>query len=404
MGGEDNGGDNEIWKELMSNHGVSESNGSGQVVVVTSQSESRAFRVLVGAQHKDTDKPLNYSSFKDGEVGVWCTNVALDGRGLMESVVLKSGSTQNSDHRFVYVIDVVSLAKKCPLNGKALHNLFDGLRQEINAAVDEIKKSLTTSVENSTHVMKSLLAAKQFPISPAHPLPSEPVAPLPLVFTITLDPQLFAATYTQKQALAYLTYMLRLYCHHLGASLVFIPDAGAEWKEDPNESEESKIKWEKNRERYELLQKFVMSFLEGGGEGGEVSGEFALQEEDELFVFVPTAEKEDHLNFLRSTASCKNAWDAEADDYNVFVSKCVDKTDKVFVFEEGGEGDEEGVAMEEKEKDIDKIASYEWMRSLQSNMESDTREVEKKVEKKPTAGTPEKNEDVSAFFTSLLKK
>lgn len=44
MGGEDNGGDNEIWKELMSKHGVSESNGSGQVVVVTSQSESRAFR------------------------------------------------------------------------------------------------------------------------------------------------------------------------------------------------------------------------------------------------------------------------------------------------------------------------------------------------------------------------
>ncbi|GMH75096.1 hypothetical protein TrST_g5006 [Triparma strigata] len=412
MGGEDN----EIWKELISRHGVSDSNNKGQVVVVTSQSESRAFSVLTKAPvNKSSGKPLSYSSFRDDEVGVWCANVALDGRGLMETVILKSG--ENAGHNFVYVVDVVSLAGSCPVvkgdRVSAPVSVFGGLREEINAAIDEIKNALST-VDKPDHIMKPLAKAKKFPISPAHPLPSSPPTQIPLVLCVTLDPHLFAATYTQKQALSYLTYMLRLYCHHLGASLVFVPDKGVKREVDPNESEESKIKWEKNFERHELLQKFVLSFFgkggdgEGGGDGGGGGGggegggdDFEMQEEDELFIFVPTVDKQDHLEFLKSTASCKNAWDAETDDYDAFVSKAIDKTDKAFVFKGGDKADND-VGLDEKE--IDKIASYEWMRSLQSNMESDTREVEKKKETKPAAGSPEKSEDVSAFFTSLLTK
>ena len=72
---------------------------------------------------------------------------------------------------------------------------------------------------------------------------------------MSVDPNKFSATYSQKQTLAFVTYALRRYCYEVGAALAFVPTGCGE--EDGAE--------EKLRDREEMIRDFVREVRGRGG-------------------------------------------------------------------------------------------------------------------------------------------
>ena len=90
-----------VWEKLTSSYRGGGDMVGGEVVIVSCGGSGGAVKILTSDDNDDNniDKyenrvPLGYRTMDKGEVGVWCVDVGEDGRGLMESVVLREGTAR----------------------------------------------------------------------------------------------------------------------------------------------------------------------------------------------------------------------------------------------------------------------------------------------------------------------
>jgi len=192
----------------------------------------------------------------------------------------------------------------------------------------------------------------------------------------------------KKQAGAYLTYKLVSFAADTGFGVIFLPTSEGE-KED---------------ERRAAFRRVVLS---AGGLNEDNSGEVPREDTDEYFLYLPASTiSKEYIDFHKDNSGCKGGWDADC-AYDDFVQTVVDGN-KDFSLVSSNDAEEDG----DQKAEMDAVSSYDWMKALQTNMESDTMSRRKSAvvepQKKEGAGdadTPsKKSEDVSSFFADLLAK
>jgi len=362
-------GEESLWQSLLSStRGESGNEFVSPVVVVgASTYPSSSFPFLLNEPSSSSLLPMQYGLI-EGRLPCYYLHARLDSHSLLSTIVLPSSSSSPC----LYVADIVVSSSPDHYKKSAGGDVFSSLKAQVNVVCEVLKEQAGLSFPQS------------FPLNPASPPSLTATSPLPVLFAVTIDTVLFEGTYVKKQAFAYLTYCLVSYAASTGCGVIFLPSSSGE-KED---------------ERRAAFRSVVMATA--GLDETNNNTSIPAEDGDEFYLYLLRGGiSKEYVEFLRDNSGCKNLWEADC-EFDNFVLTVLDAEEQ-FKLNNLDAGEDEV----EQKAEMEAVSSYDWMRSLQTNMESDTaqRKSARKEKKEEAEDTPsKKTEDVSSFFADLMAK